>query len=173
MCFLSPTAKRVSVLGWGNEVWGVEGTCPRSQARRSHDLSPHPTLSWGGGDPHSSFYNSSPFHVDHWRALKVNKAHSLLCMSLWGHNGWKLRERQARRPPLRQPVSTCFTCLLILVETMHFFLTGVERGESGYLEIAGIFKSQDNQYWHKIIVGHLCFPLFMYMSWYTWDNLSH
>lgn len=97
-----------------------------------------------GGDPHSSFYNSSPFHVDHWRALKVNKAHSLLRMSLWGHNGWKLIGRQARCPPLRQPVSTCFTCLLILVETMFcFFLTGAERGDSGYLEIAGVFKSQD------------------------------
>lgn len=97
-----------------------------------------------GGDPQSSFYNSSPFHVDHWRALKVNKAHSLLRMSLWGHNRWKLIGRQARCPALRQPVSTCFTCLLILVETMcFFFLTGAERGDSGYLEIAGVFKSQD------------------------------
>lgn len=114
-----------------------------------------PTLpAWGGGDPHSSFYyNSSPFHVDHWRALKVNKAHSLLRMSLWGHKGWKLIGRQARCPPLRQPVSTCFTCLLILVETMHFFFNwGRERmfrlfGNCWYLQ------ESRYQYWYKIVVA--------------------
>lgn len=40
-------------------------------------------------------------------------------------------------------VSTWFRYLLILVKTMHFFLIGAERGDSGYLEIAGILKSQD------------------------------
>lgn len=128
----------------------------------------------GGGDPHSSFYNSSPFHGDHWRALKVNKAHSLLRMSLWGHKGWKLIGRQARCPPLRQPVSTCFTCLLILVETMLFFFFNWGR-ERRFRLFGNCWYLQESryQYWYKIVVGHLCFPLFMYMSWCTWDNLSH
>lgn len=90
-----------------------------------------------GGDPQSSFYNSSPFHVDHWRALKVNKAHSLLRMSLWGHNGWNAPHWGSQFQPASRASSFWWKQCFV------FFLTGAERGDSGYLEIAGVFKSQD------------------------------
>lgn len=59
---------------------------------------------------------------------------------------WQMKaDRVMGKMPLAEiPISIWFRCLFILVTKMIFFFKiRAERGDSGYLEIAGILKIQD------------------------------
>lgn len=171
----------VSFLDWENGSLKNWRDLPKSQARRSHGLNPLP---FEGRVP--TFLILPQFSIP-CRPLEgsegkwghvLHLAHSSLHVSFLGHNGWKRTGRWTRCPFLRYAVSTWFRCPLILVETiLHFFFQLGQRGDSGYLEIAGILKSQDA----NIDTGLLLDTwVSSYLSmnlptkkWCTWDKYSH
>lgn len=85
---------------------------------------------------------------------------------------------ESRRDCLRSQARRCNNLSLLQVplhssgNNAAFLKTGTERGDSGYSKFR-YSQEKRYQYWRKIVVGHLCVLLFKYMSWCTWNNLSH
>lgn len=132
------------------------------------------------GDPDSSFYNSSPFHGDHWKTLKVNEALTIsFGTPLTAHvpNGtqWMKANREMGKMALAE--TPCFTLVQVPPHSsgnnVAFFFNWVRERRFRLFGNCRYPQESSYQYWCKIVVSRLCFLLFKYMSSCTWHNLPH